>query len=400
MQVCMHENLDFLVITGDFFDVNVPDLSPVKRAAEMLRRIRDNGTEIYMIYGSHDFNASTISMIDILHSAGLFIKPVEFEQTGEGKMRLRLINDKKTNIRIAGLSGRKNSLDTEYYQLLDQYSAEYEEGPKIFLFHTLISELTPNELAHNKTVPMSLLPRGFMYYGGGHLHKRVEYMADDKKSAIIYPGPLFGSTFTDLENTATGEKRGFYIIEYDTESRTVEPLFMPIKLADIDLKVVDANGLTSKQTEDKISKIIKELDPVDKIFLLKVKGRMSMGRRSDIEFGKFEEEISRKGALISFINRSNLYSAESVGIKIPNRETNIENIEKTVIKERISSYKIDPSLKDKHAKEFVHSRLFSSGGENTADQLLRILKTEKLENETQRDYERRIISDVTSTVEI
>jgi DNA repair protein SbcD/Mre11 len=244
------------------------------------------------------------------------------------------------------------------------------------------------------------LPRGFMYYGGGHLHKRVEYVADDKKSAIIYPGPLFGSTFTDLENTATGEKRGFYIIEYDTESRTVEPLFIPIKLADIDLKVVDANGLTSKQTEDKISKIIKELDPVDKIFLLKVKGLMSMGKRSDIEFGKFEEEISLKGALISFINRSNLFSAESVGIKIPNRETNIENIEKTVIKERISLYKIDPSLKDMHAKEFVHSRLFSSSGENTADQLLRILKTEKIENETQRDYERRIISYVTSTVEI
>ena len=94
ISISIKEQVDFILITGDFFDVNVPQLGPVKRAVEILRQAKDSGIAVYMIYGSHDFNAVNISMIDILHSAELFIKPTEF-QSDSNSVVLKFIVDKK-----------------------------------------------------------------------------------------------------------------------------------------------------------------------------------------------------------------------------------------------------------------------------------------------------------------
>ena len=388
--ICIEENVDFIAITGDFFDVNVPELDHVKKAVEIMRQARGCGIEIYMIYGSHDFTASTVSIVDILHSAGLFIKPVEFEQIRD-KIRLKFIQDQKTVFKITGLSGRKSGLDSEYYNLLDMGSLESEEGIKVFLFHTPISELTPIDLAHGESIPLSLLPKGFKYYGGGHLHRRIEHKYDDGKSMIIYPGPLFGSTFTDLEDTAEGEKRGFYIINYDNDNETIRAKFIEIKIADIILHTINANQNTIKQTEDKICAVVEQIqDLTNKIILIKVRGTLSSGKRTDINFSKFEEQLLAKGALVTFINRNSLVSPEAAQVKV--FSTSIEDIEKKVIKDRISSFKIDPAIKDDKVKNFIKSKLLSEKGEDTANKLLLALKMEKIENETASDFETRLLN--------
>ena len=388
--ICIEEKVDFIAITGDFFDVNVPELDHVKKAVEIMRQARGCGIEIYMIYGSHDFTASTVSIVDILHSAGLFIKPVEFEQIRD-KIRLKFIQDQKTVFKITGLSGRKSGLDIEYYNLLDMGSLESEEGIKVFLFHTPISELTPIDLAHGESIPLSLLPKGFKYYGGGHLHRRIEHKYDDGKSMIIYPGPLFGSTFTDLEDTAEGEKRGFYIINYDNDNETIRAKFIEIKIADIILHTINANQNTIKQIEDKICAVIEQIqDLTNKIILIKVKGTLSSGKRTDINFSKFEEQLLAKGALVTFINRNSLVSPEAAQVKV--FSTSIEDIEKKVIKDRISSFKIDPAIKDDKVKNFIKSKLLSEKGEDTANKLLLALKMEKIENETASDFETRLLN--------
>jgi DNA repair protein SbcD/Mre11 len=398
ISICIEEKVDFIAITGDFFDVNVPELDHVKRAVDIMRKARRQGIEIYMIYGSHDFTASTVSIIDILHSAGLFIKPIEFEQIKD-KIKLKFIQDKKTAFKITGLSGRKTGLDSEYYYLLDMRALESEEGLKIFLFHAPISELTPADLAHGESIPLSLLPKGFMYYGGGHLHRRIEHKHDDGKSMIVYPGPLFGSTFTDLEDTAEGERRGFYIISYDNDIETIKADFIEIKIADIIFNTINVNQNTVKQIEDKISSVIEQMeDLTDKIVLIKVKGTLLLGKRSDINFSRFEEQLSTKCALVSFINRNNLVSPETTPVKVIG--TSIEDIEKKVFKERIASFKIDPAMTDENVKNFIKSKLTSEHGEFTANKLLLVLKKEKIENETVNDFEKRLMYEVRSVMGI
>jgi DNA repair protein SbcD/Mre11 len=160
IDVCVEEKVDFIIITGDFFDVNVPQLAPVKRAVDILKKALDAGIMIYMIYGSHDFNIVNVSMIDILHSASLFIKPTDFV-LHEGRIKLKFFVDPKTGAKITGISGRKMGLDKEVYQLLDRNELEAEKGFKIFLMHTGVEEFMPLNLNVPDAIPFSEIPKGF-----------------------------------------------------------------------------------------------------------------------------------------------------------------------------------------------------------------------------------------------
>ena len=305
ISISIKEQVDFILITGDFFDVNIPQLAPVKKAVEILKRARDSGIPIYMIYGSHDFNTANISMIDILHSAELFIKPTEFQFNSDSVM-LKFFVDKKTGAKITGISGRKVGLDKEIYEKLDKKKLESEDGFKIFLLHKGIQEILPLNMQFRDSLPISLVPKGFDYYGGGHIHKRVEKKIDN--SVIIYPGPLFGSTFQDLEETAKGEKRGFYIISFDKQ--IFECKFIEIKVAEVLYKEIFSQKWSSEKLEDEITKNISGLEVKNKIVLIKVKGKL-FGKRSNIDFGKFSLDISKRGAILSFININNLSTDEA-----------------------------------------------------------------------------------------
>jgi DNA repair protein SbcD/Mre11 len=388
--ISIKEQVDFILITGDFFDVNIPQLAPVKKAVEILKRARDSGIPIYMIYGSHDFNTANISMIDILHSAELFIKPTEFQFNSDSVV-LKFFVDKKTGAKITGISGRKVGLDKEIYEKLDKKKLESEDGFKIFLLHRGIQEIVPLNMQFRDSLPISLVPKGFDYYGGGHIHKRVEKKIDN--SVIIYPGPLFGSTFQDLEETAKGEKRGFYIISFDKQ--IFECKFIEIKVAEVLYKEIFSQKWSSEKLKDEITKKISELEVKNKIVLIKVKGKL-FGKRSNIDFGKFGLDISKRGAILSFININNLSTDEARSIVV--QSSNKFDIEREIFHESIKNFQTESTLSIK-VKNQINSKLTGKPGENISISLLDILRNEKLENENTSTYDDRIISYAKSVFE-
>jgi DNA repair protein SbcD/Mre11 len=324
IDVCVEEKVDFIIITGDFFDVNVPQLAPVKRAVDILKKALDAGIMIYMIYGSHDFNIVNVSMIDILHSASLFIKPTDFV-LHEGRIKLKFFVDPKTGAKITGISGRKMGLDKEVYQLLDRNELEAEKGFKIFLMHTGVEEFMPLNLNVPDAIPFSEIPKGFSYYGGGHIHKKIERKLDDH-SIVIYPGPIFGSTFQDLEQTAAGEKRGFYIIRFD--NKLVSYKFVELPTVEIISRELSAGALTSAQLDEKLKDFVSKLDANNKIVLVKLKGKVS-GNIGNINFSRHNAELIKKGAIVSSMHTACLLTKES--ISIPACGTDKANIEKIVV---------------------------------------------------------------------
>lgn len=387
ISISIREQVDFILITGDFFDVNIPQLGPVKRAVEILKQARKQGIDVYMIYGSHDFNTANISMIDILHSAELFIKPTEF-QTNSDSVILKFFVNKKTGAKITGISGRKVGLDKETFEKLDRKNLELEDGFKIFLLHAGIQEILPLDRNFRDSISLSLLPKGFDYYGGGHIHKRLE--KKNGKGMIVYPGPLFGSTFQDLEDTAKGEKRGFYIVSFEKE--ILDCRFIEINVAEILYKEIVSSKWSKEKLEDEITRNISELPVNNKIVLLKVKGKL-IGKRSNIDFGKFSLDISNKGAMLSFINANNLSTEETKNVTV--KSDNKFDIEREIFHENIKNFKTAPILSDKLMKH-MNSKLIGSAGELTSLSLLEILRNEKLENENTNTYEDRIISSAKS----
>jgi DNA repair protein SbcD/Mre11 len=381
--ISIKEQVDFILITGDFFDVNIPQLAPVKKAVEIMKHARDSGIPIYMIYGSHDFSTANISMIDILHTAELFIKPTEFEFNTDSII-LKFFVDQKTGAKITGVSGRKVGLDKEIYERLDKEKLESEDGFKIFLLHKGIQEVLPLNLQFRDSIPISLIPKGFDYYGGGHIHKRIEKKMGS--GVIAYPGPLFGSTFQDLEETAKGETRGFYIISFDKQ--IIDCKFIEINVAEILYKEIFSQKWNSEKLKNEITRNISELEVKDKIVLIKVKGKL-LGKRSNIDFGKFSSDVSERGALLSFININNLSTDETSSVAV--QSNNKLDIEREIFHESIKNFQTESTLSNK-LKSQINSKLSGMAGENISISLLDVLRNEKLENENASTYDDRIIS--------
>ena len=384
---CLQENVDFIIISGDLFDATLPDLEVVQRAVEKIKEVKDKGIQFYLTYGSHDFAPNSVSMVDILNSTGLFKKVVDAEIVDD-KLKLKFITDAKTGAKIAGLSGRRLGLEKKYFEILDIGSLEKEGGFKIFVFHNAITEIRPSGASYSDSVPISYLPKGFNYYAGGHIHDRLEQNVKDY-GLIVYPGPPFGATFTDLEDTAQGEKRGFYIIDFDGE--ITKTRFIETKVVEIIFHEINADKKTVREVDDALTKAAREVDVENRIILLKVVGALTAGRPSDIDFSSIKQILVERGAAFASINHYSLSTEERVELKI--KGESLEDIESKILADIIGSFKVDPAIKG-HLRGQLENALSSANGITLANSLLNSLKMEQREGETKRDFEDRVLKDI------
>ena len=203
--------VDFVLMPGDIFHTNVPRMQVQKAAFEAFRKVHDAGIPIYVVYGSHDFSPVSASVIDLLATAGYVTKAMLLHDDGEAAS-LDFVRDPKTGAKIAGLYGLKQGKDSNWYDRLDLDSLEAEDGFKVFMFHGAVSEM--NEDEEGEKIPLERFPKGFHYYAGGHMHKSQHYAQADY-SHVVYPGTPFAGFHQDMEDTARGEARGYYVVEWN-----------------------------------------------------------------------------------------------------------------------------------------------------------------------------------------
>ena len=384
---CVAAKVDFIIIAGDLFDTTLPDLALVQRTVEKIKEVKDKGIKFYLTYGSHDFAANSISIIDILNSAGLFTKVVVPEVVDE-KIRLKFITDERTGAKIAGLSGRKLGLEKTYFEMLDTAELEREDGFKIFVFHNAIIEVRSASATYAEGVPLSCFPKGFDYYAGGHVHESLKHSIKDY-GIITFPGCLFGATFTDLEITAKGEKRGFFLVDFEDKITSVR--FVEVKISDVFFQEIDATKKTVNQLSEILQKIVNSVDVKGKIALLKVDGELLTGKPSDINFNQARQVLYDRGATVANINHYSLSTAEKLASGQTKGESRQE-IENKIIFDMVSSFKIDPSLKESLQKK-LRKALSGEVGISLATNLLNALRAEQNEGETKRDFEGRVLRD-------
>jgi len=388
---CMEEKVDFIIIAGDLFHSNLPDMGTVKQAVQKLKIVRDNGIPVYINYGSHDFSPNETSIIDVITESGLlkklFNSHVVKNDTGREKLKLEFITDKKTGAKLTGISGRKIGLDDVYYEILDKKSLEDEEGFKIFVFHTSIKNLLPYFLSRMGGIDIKKLPKNFDYYAGGHIHKQICETQFDDYNIIVYPGPPFAGYPQDLEMSAKGEKRGFFIVEFDKKIRNVDfceyKNFYELDLAKYKFMQFKADYKNSDQLYEEILSRIKKYVISGKIegriIILKVKGELTGGKTSDINFHEIRKILKDSGAVHVSINHHGLVSKEFTKIRVKGETT--AEIEENLLLENITN--IDLKQKELNAKE----------GAELAINLLKTIRQNPKPNEKKLDYKRRILSE-------
>lgn len=356
---CIEEGVDFIIIAGDFFDTSLPSVDALRKAASEMRRCKENGIGVYAIAGSHDFSPTGKSMLNVLEDAGL-LKDVAKMEESDGKIKLSFTVDKKTGAKICGIVGRRGALERSYFENLDR-SIEKEDGKKIFVFHSGISEHAPKYL-DTVTIPLSLLPKNFDYYASGHVH----VSSYDEKTSIAFPGPLFPADFHELERYDSG----FYIVELNGALKVRR---IPIKLCDVSVIKISVDGKKISDIEKELLEIIEGEQLKEKILLLKIEGVLE-GRIADINLKPSITLAVEKGAAV--VKKSmRITSKEYQETKIAEHKS-VEDLEEKIIKETVSNAKL--------------SWLTKEQTERLVFDLMSALKEEKNEDETVSAYQERI----------
>ena len=340
IDVCIKEEVKFIIIAGDFFDKPVPELEQVRKIIKKLIGLSELNIPVYVIYGSHDYSPGQDSMIDLLEAAKLIIR-IYNPKSVDGKIRLEMHQDKETGVKLAGISARKVGLEKAYFEKLDREHLENQDGLKIFVFHSGIEEFKPGFLKgamDMECIPINWFPKGFDYYAGGHIHKRDEFNIQNYQN-IIFPGPLFiGWGTKDYTDVSKGEKRGFYIVSCEN-NKIIENGIKFIEMNKIEGKFIefDVTGKRAKQVNEEINKKLEEVDVDNKLVVIRIFGELLSGNTSDIDTIAIRKLLTEKNAIAPQINRNKLSTKELRKIRISS-EDKLE-IEEELFKENIINIK-------------------------------------------------------------
>lgn len=371
INICMDNDVDFIVIAGDLFNNALPGIDNLKVVVKELKKLKEKDIPVYIIPGSHDYSPSGKTMIDVLEEAGL-LRNVFKGHVEDNKLFLDFTIDEKTGVKITGILGRRGTLEKNYYEALDIESLENEPGKKIFLFHSAIAEMMPKEFALIESTPISMLPKDFEYYAGGHIHIIKHESFKDHKN-VVYPGPLFPASFSELEKLSNG---GFYI--YDNGKLQREEL----NLKNTFFIDVDVNHKSSEEVHTVIMDKIQKKEFINTIVLLRIHGTLSTGKVSDIKFNEISNTLYSQGAFYVMKNTSKLQSEEFEEITIDH--DNVDNVEDVLIKEHLQQF----NLFDKE-KEY-----------STIKDLMKSLSAEKHEGEKVHEYEDRIRKETDKVLDV
>ncbi|MBU4501646.1 MAG: DNA repair exonuclease, partial [Nanoarchaeota archaeon] len=341
---CIESHTAFILISGDLFNTALPAIELMRETAAILREAKDHNISIYMIPGSHDFSPSGKTMLDVLEKSGLIEIVGKFDENG----KLKFIED-KTGAKITGLLGKKGGLEIKDYQELDKTHLESEQGFKIWMFHTALTEFKPENMDKMDSMSSASLPKNFNYYAGGHVH--YIFQKKQENSLITFPGALFPNNFKELEEFNHG---GFYIVD---DKLNYE--YIPIKVKDVQTYFFDANDKTPEDLKQEILNTIKNYE--DKIVTIRIEGMLSAGKPIDINFKEIINQLD--SAYYVLKNTSKLTTKEYE--EIESDKGNVEEIEQKLIAENIGKMGF---MSEEHEKRLT-------------EELMDVLNKEKEEGE-------------------
>lgn len=367
IELIIKEKYDFCLFAGDLFNNPLPPLELVERVVEELLKLKSAGIPLYVIGGSHDYSSQQKSFLSLLSKTGVFEDVCNFSYVDKNSIQLHPTINEDLGILVCGVLGKKNGLDKHLYSNLAQITSN-KEYISLFMFHTTLDDIKPAfmEKVHSQ-ITSKMLPEGFDYYAGGHIHTHIESRYSG--SALSYPGPLFPNSFRELLQ----ERPMFNEVLIERESKEVSITQKFINSYDLKhLHIVLEKELYPSEL---YALLIDEVDKVScagKLVLLEVEGELK-GPVSDVGFSKIVECLYQKSALHVLKHLSSLKYLQEEIEEFSQYDT-IEEIEREII----AKYEED-EVSAKKIKSLYGVNLEKKDGETIAQFEQKILElTSKL----------------------
>jgi len=320
IEIAIREKVEFIVHSGDLFDVGTPNHSTVIKCVEQLKRLKEAKIPVFIIPGSHDMHLDS-TIITLLEAVGLVtnLAHKRYREIKDGK--LMLSGEVYNNVFMCGIEGRRANIKKVFENLEINWPEKHDYS--IFLFHHTISSVSTME--GYMDIPTSYLPKNFDYYAAGHVHAIYD------KDKIHYPGSIEYCSLTEVKS---GEKKYANIIEND-ELRKVE-----IKTRKIIRKELNVKGMSPEEVNKECMKQIMRGE--GELLIIELKGRLREGTKGEVNKIQINNEAIKNGYLHCAVYLKDLENPEQ---KTINKKTTIEEIEEEHLKSR--GYKDDEITKAK-----------------------------------------------------
>ncbi|MBV8856669.1 MAG: exonuclease SbcCD subunit D [Acidobacteria bacterium] len=303
--------VDFVLIAGDFFDRRNIDPQTMNHALAGLQLLRDKRIPVVAIEGNHDRRdaVSDYSWMRSFSQAGFFIllEPARAEETEENALPWQMVpwdEESRTGsyvdikgARIFGTHWYGTSANAAMPMLAESLRAARGEG----LFHILLLH-TDVEGQLNRPIPalsvekLKELRTLVDYVALGHTHKKFEI-----DNWAFNPGSLEACSIDEYR-----EERGLYLVEVDDERAVKATFIKDYVQRPFDRVTVDVSGAVDQAEvyERLMEKVRNELTPHDPesdgpapIVEINLRGHLGF-KNSLLDMRKMREEaLAHTGAL-------------------------------------------------------------------------------------------------------
>lgn len=340
----IQENVDFVIMAGDWFDVRKIESSAMNQAIAVLKELQQANIPMIAIEGNHDSNEafSEFSWMRSLSSWGYFnlLEPV-FSEGGDITLVPWNDNTRKGSYidigkaRIVGTVWTGSSTEQVLTKLLPELKKTYD--PKKFNILMLHTDVEGQLSKHIKGLPVDKLRelKGVVdYLALGHTHKNFEI---DKWG--YNPGSLEACTVDEYANI-----RGAYLVEVKGKKHKAT-LVRDYRQREIIRSSFDITGIENAEDfHSKLSEFLKNnVKPKDSslepIIELTIIGQSDI-KTSALNIEKIKLKLkSEFKCLVAIVKNQSTPTGYNIDVT-PNRDR--RSIEKNAVQELL---KKDPNFK-------------------------------------------------------
>lgn len=239
---------DLILVAGDIFDVKIPKLETLKRAADIFSKIRK---PVYVIHGNHERRSrdmtNPVQLLAFLSNIHYLHGKTEVIEKGGEKISITCFGSVPEELAREAL---KKVVEGERAKIPD-------DAFKILVMHQSLKELVYGEEEELSFDDLRDLP--FDLIINGHIHKRHEEMG----GRLLIPG---STVITQLRDDEQGE-RGYFI--YDTGKREREFVAIPSRL--FFYRELKFENASLQEIKEKIEAWINETRAKHRDAILKIK---------------------------------------------------------------------------------------------------------------------------------
>ncbi|MDD4983685.1 MAG: metallophosphoesterase [Candidatus ainarchaeum sp.] len=243
------EKADLIVLPGDIFDSSSPGEDCLSKAFSILqifkgfeskakmigvvdRRQHNSqitlGMPIVAIPGTHEYKLKEDGPLEVLENAGYLV----CLHAGYCKIQ--------KGEEIVNIFGMKGVPEQVARDALKKLSFIPQDGKNILVLHQSFKELLPFNDEMVATLEYKDLPSGFDLYVNGHIHQHKTFELDS--GVFLIPGSTIN---TQVRKSEIKHRKGFVV--YDTESKNVEFVEIPIQRQYKYLELDVSNGLEDQE---------------------------------------------------------------------------------------------------------------------------------------------------------